>query len=53
VGEPVCTFTELREQRELKRRMSKVKVVMLPVIRSERSGIDLAHQHVHVAICNN
>jgi hypothetical protein len=29
--------------------MSQVKVVRLPVIRTERSGIDLARQHLHAA----
>jgi hypothetical protein len=53
MGEPVSTLTGQREQRELKRRMSQVKVVRLPVIRTERSGIDLARRHLHAANRHN
>lgn len=38
MGEPVSTFTGQREQQELKGWMSQVKVVRLPVIRTERSA---------------
>jgi hypothetical protein len=53
MGEPVSTFTGQREQQELKGWMSQVKVVRLPVIRTERSGIDLARQHLHAANRHN
>ena len=53
MGEPVSTFTGQREQQELKGWMSQVKVVRLPVIRTERSGIDLARKHLHAANRHN
>jgi hypothetical protein len=47
MGEPVSTFTGQREQQELQAGWARSKSFRLPVIRTERSGIDLVRQHLH------